>query len=207
MSPRPNVEDVRRREILQAACELIARRGYHAVRVADIATATGVSTGTVHYYFPGRHDVLDQALQFSVEQAFVRQDAALAQLADARDRLMRLIDLQVADAPQPRSEWSVWLQSWGEASLRPEIRAIHAEVYARWQRTVFAIIRRGQRQGTFAPGRAEERADLFCALLDGLGIQALSGSDRITTDRMRELLVDFAQRELFARAPAASAAR
>ena len=51
-------DDRRRREILEATWQLIADRGYHAVRVADIASVCGTSTGTIHYYFPGKQDVL-----------------------------------------------------------------------------------------------------------------------------------------------------
>ena len=58
------VEDARKLEILQATWQLIAERGYHEVRVADIAKAVGTSTGTVHYHFPGKQDVLVEALRY-----------------------------------------------------------------------------------------------------------------------------------------------
>ena len=56
-----NATESRQLTILDAAAGLIAERGYHAVRVADIAAVAGTSTGTVHYYFPGKDDVLTAA--------------------------------------------------------------------------------------------------------------------------------------------------
>ena len=127
------VEDARKREILQATWRLIAERGYHEVRVADIAKAVGTSTGTVHYHFPGKQDVLVEALRYCVQQAFARQSEELRKLTDARERLLRLIDMQLPKAGQVRDEWSVWAQFWAEAALRPELRPTHNDFYDRWR--------------------------------------------------------------------------
>lgn len=83
----------RRVAILEAAWRLVAERGYHQVRVQDIARVCGTSTGTVHYYFPGKDDVLREALHYSVDQAFARQGSQLRQIDDARKRLLALIEL------------------------------------------------------------------------------------------------------------------
>ena len=71
------VDDPRKLEILRATWRLIAERGYHEVRVSDIARACGTSSGTVHYHFPGKRDVLVEALRHCVDQAFERQSAEL----------------------------------------------------------------------------------------------------------------------------------
>ncbi|MEV4318327.1 TetR family transcriptional regulator [Actinocrispum sp. NPDC049592] len=49
--------DIRRAQILEATARLVARKGFHHVRVADIAEECGTSTGTIHYQLPhqGRH--------------------------------------------------------------------------------------------------------------------------------------------------------
>ena len=112
----PAVLDARKREILEATWRLIAERGYHEVRVADIAAEVGTSTGTVHYHFPGKQDVLVEALRYCVERAFARQTAELRKLDDPRERLLRLIDMQLPRAGNIRDEWNVWAQFWAEAA-------------------------------------------------------------------------------------------
>lgn len=191
----------RRAEILVAAWQLIAERGYHAVRVADIARACGTSSAAVHYYFPAKHDVLNEALRYCVEQAFLRQHAELREIEDAHQRLVRLIDMQLPRPGRVRDEWSIWLQFWSEAALRTELRAAHNEFYARWRETVVRIIARGQRQRVFRRDVDPEDAALrFTALTDGAAIQVLTGAPGMTLDRMRALLLDFVSRELSARA-------
>jgi AcrR family transcriptional regulator len=189
-------DEDRRAAILDATWRLIAERGYHAVRIADIARVCGTSTGTVHYYFPGKHDVLTEALRHCVEQAFDRQSRELRAIDDAHERLLRLIDMQLPRIGPVRDEWSVWLQYWAEAASRPELRPVHNEFYARWRDTVVRIVRRGLRQGVFREVDAEQVALRLTALTDGLAIQVLTGSPAVTVTVMRELLIDFARREL-----------
>src|SRR4029453_4002927 len=47
----------RRHQILDAANELFAERGYEEVFVEDIASSAGVTRGLVHHYFGGRKEV------------------------------------------------------------------------------------------------------------------------------------------------------
>ena len=47
----------RREQILDAANELFAERGYDEVTIDDIAKGAGVARGLVHHYFGGRKDV------------------------------------------------------------------------------------------------------------------------------------------------------
>lgn len=176
---------------------MIAERGYHAVRVSDIARVCGTSTGTVHYYFPGKSDVLTEALKYCVEQAFNRQSVELRRITGAHERLFKLIDMQLPRVGFILDEWSIWLQYWAESVVTPEFRAARNELYARWQETVIRIVRRGQSQGVFRAEVDPENVALrLTAPTDGAAIQVLTGAPRMTTTVMRELLVDFVQREL-----------
>jgi AcrR family transcriptional regulator len=189
-------DDRRRQEILEATWQLIADRGYHAVRVADIAAVCGTSTGTIHYYFPGKQDVLAEALRYCVQQAFDRHQNALQSVHGARERLLRLIELQLPKPGSVRSEWLIWIQFWAEAALRPELQPVHNELYARWHETVLRLIRHGQSDGEFRDLDPDAATHRFTALTDGLAIQLLAGTPGMDLPRMRRLLVDFVDREL-----------
>lgn len=190
-------EEQRRQEILQATWRLISQRGYHNVRIADIAREVGTATGTVHYYFPGKDDVLDNALVVSFDQAYSRQQQALLTLDDARDRLIRLTELQIPDGATVADEWSVWLQFWSESVLRPELRERNHEMYSQWRDTVRRIVERGIRQGTFNDVDVDEFVTHFCALLDGLAIQVMGESPTVSATRMRQMVIDWVRREIF----------
>lgn len=186
----------RRNSILESTWQLIAQRGYYHVRVQDVARMCGTSTGTVHYYFPGKVGVLREALRYCVDQAFERQGAALRTIDDARKRLLALIEMQLPIGNQVRDEWSIWLQFWSETTLNPELRPIHNDFYTRWMDTVIRIVHRGQRQGIFRDVDVTEFALLLTSATDGAAIKILAGVPGITVDSMRKMLVSIVDREL-----------
>ena len=185
----PRFDKQRKERILEAAAHLIATRGVHSVRVSDIAERIGTTNGTVHYYFPSKDDVLTSAMEWAVETAFERQGADLRALPSAYDRLVRLTDLQLPTDGPVTEEWSIWLQSWTEASVRPELRASHAEYHERWRAMIHAIIERGQRQGEFRDVDSYLLTDQYATLVNGAGTQVLAGT--MSVARMREVVVDF----------------
>jgi AcrR family transcriptional regulator len=195
MAARRNDENLRE-SILSAASKLIAERGYHAVRVADIAAAAGTSTGTVHYHFAAKEDVLTEALTYYAKRAFERQSRELREIDGARERLLHLFEMQLPVASHVREEWSAWLQYWAEALVRPELRPMHEEMYARWRDTIVRIVRRGQRQGAFRDVDPDAVARHLTALTDGAAIQALLGTGALDVAQMRRMLVDYVDEHL-----------
>jgi TetR/AcrR family fatty acid metabolism transcriptional regulator len=49
----------RRRELLDAAARVFARKGFHASRVGDIAEEAGVAHGLLYHYFRSKDEVLE----------------------------------------------------------------------------------------------------------------------------------------------------
>jgi len=193
--------DARRTQILEATAQLIARRGIHAVRVADIARACGTSTGTVHYHFPAKDGALRAALLFYADRLHDRLEREFQQVGDTVEMLRRLVEVQLPSSDEDIDEWSVWIQSWTAAMLEPSLRESQRAVYSRWRGIVLDLVRRCQREG-LAPGADPEAlASRFTGLVDGLAIQMLSGSAEMSVERMRELLLDAFEPHITLRRP------
>lgn len=192
-----SAEDARKTAILDAAAKLIAERGYHDVRVADIARAVGTSTGTVHYYFPTKEDVLRNALQRGVYREFERHSGELKKIDSSYERLLRLLELQLPKLGPIREELTIWLQYWAECSIRPDLRPTHNAVYMRWHQTIVHLVQRGQARGEFRKDVDPEpfTAELT-ALVDGFCVHILTGIPTATITTMRESLVAYVQRNL-----------
>ncbi|MFJ9181196.1 TetR family transcriptional regulator C-terminal domain-containing protein [Streptomyces sp. NPDC102360] len=182
--------ELRRTQILEATARLIARRGFHKVRVADIAEACGTSTGTVHYHFPTKDDALRAALVFYADRFHTRLEAEFESADSTVEKLRRLIEVQLTTTEEDADEWSVWVQSWNEAILDPSLRDGQRGVHARWRGVVLDLVRTCQREGMAEGVDAEALAARFTGLVDGLAIQVLAGTGDMDTARMRELLLD-----------------
>jgi AcrR family transcriptional regulator len=77
--PRAARYGEQRMQILQAAAEVFARRGYTAATLNDIAQASGVSKATLYHYFTDK-----QQLLFDVANEHVQRLVALVAAVTAR---------------------------------------------------------------------------------------------------------------------------
>ena len=57
--------DQRREQMLRAALDVIAERGYPESRIADVAERAGTSPALVIYYFKTKDQLLTEAIRFS----------------------------------------------------------------------------------------------------------------------------------------------
>lgn len=192
-------EHNRRLQIIEAAWTLIAERGFHSVRVAQVARACGTSSATVHYHFPTLNHLLEEALRHSVKQAFDRQVAGLHEIEDAHERLLSLIELQLPASERLQLEWSIWMQVWTSAALDPGMREIHAHSYRRWHETIARTLTEGIDTGVFADHGAEEMTKRLTALIDGMGIQVMTGMPGRSVDHMRRTLHELIERDFLKR--------
>ena len=189
--------DERREAILAAACRAILRRGFHATRIADIAREAGTSSGTVHYHFETKDDVLTAALRWANEQPYVRMDGLLGRDADEVSRLATLLELSIPYEGVPREEWIVFLELWGRLLHRPDLLPDGEDLESRWRGYFFDLIREGTARGAFdPPAGPDEAADRLVAMVDGLGLKAVLGLPAMTPARMRAILFRFAAEQL-----------
>jgi AcrR family transcriptional regulator len=118
----------RRDQILDAANDLFAERGYEDVSIEDIASSAGVTRGLVHHYFGGRKDVYVALLQRVGE---IREDKL-------RPPVGRSARARVADSVTRWLDWSdenrmVYLGTVapGEDIVDAEVRSVVAELRRR----------------------------------------------------------------------------
>lgn len=182
--------EVRRQQILEATARLIAQRGFHSVRVADIAEVCDTSPATLHYHFSSKDDALRSALSFYSERLHQRLAEEFATVSTPVAKLRRLIEVQLPASAADVEEWSVWVQSWNEAMFQPSLREPQLHAYSRWRDVVVGLVRECQADGLAPDADPETLATRFTALVDGLAIQLLTGTAHMTVDRMREMLLD-----------------
>ena len=196
---RPPGADPRRPErleaILEAACRAIVERGFPATRIADVARAAGVSTGTVHYYFETRDEVLIAALKWAAGRLFARVEEADG--ADPPRRLGHLLEVSVPTPGAARDEYVLWIELWLRVLHQPDLLPEIERISQRWRGYFFDIVRAGAERGDFAPVAApDEVADRLVALVDGLGFETVLGYRWTSPERMRDRLLAFASEQL-----------
>ena len=183
--PRPSVEAERRPQILSAACSVIASMGIPALRLSDVAKEAGVSSGTVHYYFETKKDVITAAFEYNLADSLARREELLH---SGKDHLAILNDLVESYLPNDELSvraWKVWLALWAEGSRDPVLQEINDRLYGQWRDVVTGVISDAQREELARSGDPVDLANMLIGMLDGLAVQVLLESPSMTLSSMR----------------------
>jgi AcrR family transcriptional regulator len=191
MSPRPQIDHIRKPQILTAAAEVIAERGLAATRISDIAERAGTSAPAVLYWFESRDELLADALTFA-EQSFYEQLACrLEGRGSASARLIELITSSGAG-----DDWALWMELWIRALRDPAMRDARQRLDDRWRAQIAEIVRDGQRDGEFGGPEPDRVALELAALIDGLAVQMTLEDRVVSPELMRSTCVEVAERLL-----------
>jgi TetR/AcrR family transcriptional regulator, fatty acid metabolism regulator protein len=83
------VED-KRRQLLEAAVRVFARKGFHASRVGDIAEEAGVAHGLLYHYFRSKDEVLEEVFHENWSVLLARIASVEATDEPAADQLRHI---------------------------------------------------------------------------------------------------------------------
>jgi AcrR family transcriptional regulator len=160
--PKVIDHDEMRKQLLDAAGELFAERGYAATGMRELAAAAGVSTGTLYHYFPDKRALFEQLVERTVDSDLADLEACLGALPPSTAaRLEAFFSLvrQSEHTLQLQSavlvEYARLARSEGAGALAPS-RTAHVRYAAALARLL---------------GVSQERADLVLHAVTGLLLQ------------------------------------
>ena len=87
MSPRG---ELKRKQILDAAAKVLARRGYLGTQLSEIAEEAGTQSGSLYYHFESREVLIEEVLQEGVRLSFARARAVVDAMPTNATPLARL---------------------------------------------------------------------------------------------------------------------
>ena len=192
-----DLTDQRRDDMLRAAAELIAERGFSETRIADVARRVNASPALVIYYFGTKDQLLTAALRHS-EDAFYEACARhLEKASTARDQLEILVRLTFTqDSSDLPGAWGLWFDLWAQAFRHPEVKKDRADLDAQWRDLIARIVQDGIDHGEIQKVDVHEFAVMWSSLLDGLVIQVSLDDPVVTPALARRIALELADKEL-----------
>ena len=199
MSPRPQIDHIRKPQILAAAAEVIAERGIAATRIADVAERAGTSGPAVLYWFDSQRRPARRGADLSTRTASTPSSRAARRGPDSPAERLRVL----IAASSVGGELMLWMELWTRALRDPGCAdARHAA-----RPTAGAADRRDRRARARRPGSSAaptRRVALeLAALIDGLAVQVTLGDEFVSPERMMAIARRVAESELGAELPAA----
>jgi TetR/AcrR family transcriptional regulator, fatty acid metabolism regulator protein len=135
----------RRRQILDAAVRVFARRGYHGSRVGEIAEEAGVAHGLLYHYFSSKEQVLQTVFRENWGELLERFRAVEAAGESAGEKLEGIAKILLRTWRNNPDLVTVMVR---EVARSPQLRGQVEEVGEAFA-IVQRVIEQGQAEGTF----------------------------------------------------------
>jgi AcrR family transcriptional regulator len=178
-------KEARPAEIVAAALQLFADRGFAATRLEDVATVAGVSKGTVYLYFESKEQLFEAVVREAIAPNIDRAEALVDGFEGPTPELLRALFGFVAgvlDTPLT----GVMKLLVAESGNFPQLARLYADLVLR---RVFALIRRilerGVTRGEFRPLDLDTTVPLVMApiLLLGMWKHSFGAHTDLVLDR------------------------
>jgi len=153
-----------RQELVVAATRVLAEKGFHDTKIADIASAADLGVGTFYLYFPTKDALFDAVVEETVGRLKATVDAARA---TATDPVQRLRAANAAFCRFAGENREVFRIVFGHAAAYSDVIRRAQEAFAA---DIEENLREGIASGAFAPVPVEAAAQATV----GMATQMLS---------------------------------
>jgi AcrR family transcriptional regulator len=146
--------EARRSEVVAAAAELFAERGYDGTSMSELTEATGLAAGGIYHYIEGKDDLLIAICDELLEPLLERAREIVAAEAPPVEQLRELITAWVAHVVAHRHHMLVFTQERQAIERQPRWRHVRAQRKA-FEKILDELLARGEADGsmTFADRR------------------------------------------------------
>jgi len=184
----------RREELLRAAIEQIEVRGVAAVRIADVASALGVSNALVLYHFSTKEKLVAAAFTYAAEDDLAHLRKLLGRRTTALRRLRSAVRWY---APTGQAKgWRLWIEGWAAALREPALQDVTRALDKQWKAALAEVIAEGVAAAEFHCPDPSGAALRLTALLDGLAVQLTSYAGAVSRARAQDWVDEAVAREL-----------
>jgi TetR/AcrR family fatty acid metabolism transcriptional regulator len=137
----------KRRQILEAAVQVFAERGFYNARVSDVAALAGVADGTIYLYFKNKDDLLIHVFEDRMDGILQTMRDRLASGTNALERLYILIEEHLALVKRDAALAAVLSVELRQSSKF--VRDYKAHKFYEYMRLIEDIFEHGARDGAF----------------------------------------------------------
>jgi AcrR family transcriptional regulator len=156
-------------ELLQSsAFELFAHQNYSSVRIKDIATATGLNSALIYYYFGSKEDLFVKVIETAVTNAFQKFDNVIGSDNGPKDILFLWIEIHISQFHLLQKLAKISLDYSSTNGRIPSIDKAIKTFYEKESVILKNTIKQGIAAGTFREVDPADMAMLISTFLDGV---------------------------------------
>lgn len=189
----------KRSEIAQKAIEVLAKRGFRATTIQDIADAAGLGKGTIYHYFKTKEEILWAVSEQMFRETERSLGAALLKINEPMDKLVALIEEALHITEEMEHLFIIYSELW-LITVRGEPTGDFVHILKRLQNDmknlVAGLINEGKKQ-SFWPQDidVEALAGYLASSFDGVFAHYMIDKENFDIKRVTKEFIKFMLRQ------------
>lgn len=167
MSPRPDVSDERKTQILNAAELVFTKKGLDSARMDDIAEETGLSKGTLYLYFKSKDLLIIAILERFFQGVFQLLNAHKSDQLSAEAAINQFTEEAIRDYKRMLRVMPVAYEFLALAFRNKTVQKALSQYFKHFMEVLVPIIQRGIDSGEFRNVDPSETAIALGAIYEG----------------------------------------
>lgn len=168
MSPRPDVSEERKYQILDAAEQVFATKGLDGARMDDIAEHTRLSKGTLYLYYKNKDELIIALMDRVFKREFSLWDSmALDADASAEAEITKFMEASIKGLTHIMRLMPIAYEFLSLAFRNSVVQKVLDQYYTRYMTALTAVIQHGIDRGEFRQADAQDIAIAIGAIFEG----------------------------------------
>lgn len=167
MSPRPDVSEERRTQIITAAIKVFAREGFANSRMDDVSSEAGISKGLLYWYFKSKEEIIIAIADVLFGVEFRKMQEITIEGQSARSCLEGFLEIFLEDIRGIMKVVPVIYEFYALAFRNLTVRKVMQDYLGRFVAIMEPIVWHGMETGEFTPGDARQVSIAIASALEG----------------------------------------
>lgn len=183
-------KDFRREQLINSTIDSLAKRGFSATTLGDVAEGAGLSRGIVNFHFESKEKLLLETLRYISETYTNHWKQALDAVADqaAAKQLQTMIRADLDKKVCNSKLIPVWFGFWAEAQSRPAYQKLAWERDEEYLTILRRLCTELKNDGGY-DFSAHDTGSAIYAMQEGLWLRLTLGRKKFKRERALEIML------------------
>lgn len=178
-----DIRQERKKQIIEAACELFAYEGYHTTSISQIAKKAKISKGLIYNYFESKEHILRQIILNGLDQMLQFFDSNEDRILTA-DEFASYIGETLLIFKSNEKFWKLYFY----IMFKPDVMALlYDDIMQKIQPYITVLNKYYESKKVKNP---MAHTMFLLATLDGIALNYLSAPEMFPIDEIKELIID-----------------
>lgn len=167
MSPKPDVSEERKHQILEAATRVFSDSGFNKARMDDIAEESGLSKGALYWYFKSKDEIIRGIFNRLIRREFDQYRKKQVPGMSAVDQVKLMVDIFLQDVNRMKPFMPIFFEYMAMGYRKKTYRGLFTHLINEFTKITTEILEAGIASGELIEHDPHKTAMAIGSLFEG----------------------------------------